>query len=83
MADDASIHFKRDFIIGLASAAVATIVFTTIICVLAHCGPRLCGSRRTGGSEREVWFRSGEEDVEKGRDMPFVQSSMALNPAYR
>ncbi|KAH8204530.1 hypothetical protein TruAng_001304 [Truncatella angustata] len=73
-------NFTRDFIVGLAAAAGATIAFTIIVCFLALCGPDLIGRCCMGRKRhhQEHWFDA--RDAEKGH--PFVQSSHSLMPAY-
>ncbi|KAK9770687.1 hypothetical protein SCAR479_12672 [Seiridium cardinale] len=74
-------NFERDFIIGLAVAAAATIAFTILVCTCALCGPRLFGRCCFKGSKHssENWF---DPRYEEKRDQPFVQSSNALIPSY-
>lgn len=77
-------NFARDFIIALAIAASATVVFTILICVCAQCGPQLFGF--TPGRER--WFNSSKEtSMDEEKNFLFVQSTQALThpppPAYK
>ncbi|KAK6955154.1 hypothetical protein Daesc_002785 [Daldinia eschscholtzii] len=45
-------NFLKDFIIAIAVAAVSTVVFLAIICVISQCAPRWFGRVR----RREQWL---------------------------
>lgn len=59
--------FKKQLIIGLAVGSVITVVVLTIVCVLAQCGPRMCGLI----DRKERWF---EPTLEEGniQEAPLV-----------
>ncbi|KAI1089937.1 hypothetical protein F5B19DRAFT_465265 [Rostrohypoxylon terebratum] len=60
-------NFKNQLIIGLAVGAVITVVVLTLVCVLAQCGPRMCGRI----DRKERWF---EPTLEEGhiQETPLV-----------
>ncbi|KAI1476480.1 hypothetical protein F4774DRAFT_412771 [Daldinia eschscholtzii] len=45
-------NFLKDFIIAIAVAAVSTVIFLAIICVISQCAPRWFGRVR----RREQWL---------------------------
>ncbi|KAI0885410.1 uncharacterized protein GGS22DRAFT_163647 [Annulohypoxylon maeteangense] len=59
--------FKNQLIIGLAVGCVITVVVLTLVCVLAQCGPRMCGRI----DRKERWF---EPTLEEGhvQERPLV-----------
>jgi hypothetical protein len=80
--DTVNNNFAKDFIIGLAVAAAATIVFTILVCACALCGPSLIGRCCFGRARHpeENWFDARDEEK---RNYPFVQSNNTLlMPGY-
>ncbi|KAI2463518.1 hypothetical protein F4781DRAFT_416402 [Annulohypoxylon bovei var. microspora] len=62
--------FKNQLIIGLAVGCVVTVVVITLLCVLAQCGPRMCGRI----DRKERWFQPTLEEghVHEAPEAPLV-----------
>ncbi|KAI1506388.1 hypothetical protein F5X99DRAFT_403753 [Biscogniauxia marginata] len=72
-------NFAQDFVIALGVAAAVTVVFLTLVCVLAQCGPRMLGRI----DKKERWFEPALEEGHIGSqksDLPFVQGSGNSHP---
>lgn len=73
--------FARDCTIGLAVAGSVTIVFTLIVCLLAHFAPAMCCDccfRRE--KSEEYWVH--RNDLEYNQYHQYNQSSVALHKSY-
>ncbi|KAI1411204.1 hypothetical protein F5Y13DRAFT_191480 [Hypoxylon sp. FL1857] len=62
--------FEKSLIVGLAVGSVVTVVVLTLVCVLAQCGPRMCGRI----DRKERWF---EPTLEEGyaQEAPLVPTN--------
>ncbi|KAI0505331.1 hypothetical protein F5B22DRAFT_651838 [Xylaria bambusicola] len=64
-------NFGRDFAIAIGVAAGVTIAALIVFCVLAHCGPSLCGL----GRKDRRWFASDVENQRNpGTESPFIRT---------
>ncbi|KAI0602386.1 hypothetical protein F4775DRAFT_238451 [Biscogniauxia sp. FL1348] len=64
-------NFAQDFIVALGVAAAVTVVFMTMVCVLAQCGPRMFGRV----DKKERWFEPSLEEGQVQKELPFVQGT--------
>ncbi|KAI5925971.1 hypothetical protein F4810DRAFT_617434 [Camillea tinctor] len=69
-------NFAQDFIVALGVAAAVTVVFMTMVCVLAQCGPRIFGRV----DKKERWFEPSLEEGQIEKELPFVGGTSHPNP---
>ncbi|KAI5863556.1 hypothetical protein GGS23DRAFT_596729 [Durotheca rogersii] len=71
MATVVSGNFQQDFIIAITVGIIVTVVVLTLLCVLAQCGPRMCG--RIDSKER--WFSPSVEEGHQ-HELPLIQTDV-------
>ncbi|KAI0025174.1 hypothetical protein F4780DRAFT_775175 [Xylariomycetidae sp. FL0641] len=70
-------NFAKDFVVALGVAAGATIALTIMVCVLAQCGPRMCGKI----DSKERWLEaSAEEGIVQHQAPPVVYTPEKPHP---